>query len=168
MRRLILAIAVELALVASACGVGAELDGQLYDPSAGRGALEGENPGTNTSTVVGHTASGEACPLPDLGSIDQRILKPRCATAGCHAGETPAQGLALDLAIVPTRSRLLRPSTELISGMPLVTPSQTGASYLYLKVALDNPLSGGPMPPSAKLDPCEVKAIKQWIEAGAR
>lgn len=168
MRRLILAIAVELALAASACGVGAELDGQLYDPSAGRGALEGENPGTNTSTVVGHTASGADCPLPNLGSIDQLILKPRCATAGCHAGATPAQGLALDLAMVPTRSRLLRPSTELISGMPLVTPVCDRGLVLVFEGRARQPALGRADASVGEARPCEVKAIKQWIESGAR
>lgn len=156
---IIVAVA-ELVLLA-ACGPAVEIDGQLYDP---RARLSERSSNTSTTTTRPKPVT---CVGADLGSIATQILTPKCATSGCHTGAAPAQGLGFDVDLATLAARLRQPASESASGMPLITPNGIGASYLYLKVALDSPLSGGPMPPSEKLKDCEIAAIKAWVEAGA-
>jgi len=106
------------------------------------------------------------CPDPTLASLSAKVFRPTCATAGCHSSDDPAEGLALDLDEAALQVHLRQPSWQSPSGMPLVTPGQKGASYLYLKVAVATPLAGRRMPRDEDpLPDCAVLALAEWIES---
>lgn len=163
-----------LALLA-ACGPAVDIEGVLYDPRAlntGR-----RDAGTVTSTQprpdagprdAGTIDAGDPrCPEPTLDSLREKVFLASCATGGCHSGATPSEALSLDALRLDLASRLRQPAAQSPSRMPLVTPGQPGASYLFLKVFLATPPAGGPMPPSGPLLDCELAALRRWIEAGA-
>lgn len=151
-------------LLVDACGPAGGPKGELaQDPGA---RPTGRN-NRSTSLDAGLDANGEPCAVPTLAAIADQIFTPRCAGSGCHAGAEPAAGLALDLPLETLATRLREPSIQSPSHMPLVTPGQIGASFLYLKVAFDPPLVGQAMPPDAALETCALGAIRRWIELGA-
>jgi len=106
------------------------------------------------------------CPLPELSDIRATTFIPRCAIPDCHAAPG-REGLILSLETEALRARLLMPSTQSPSGLPLVARGEIGRSYLYLKV-FAQPVTGERMPPTGPLPMCEIQAIKDWISRGAR
>lgn len=95
----------------------------------------------------------------------QAIFSSRCASAGCHSGPSPAQGLDLSAGnafreLVPVRS------TEIPSRF-LVNPGDAGSSYLFQKVKGEN-IVGVRMPPvNCCLSASELDTIEDWIASGA-
>lgn len=159
----------------AACGPAVDIEGVLYDPRALNTTRR--DGGTVTSTQprpdagprdAGFVDAGDPrCPEPTLEALRDKIFLPSCATGGCHTGPTPAEGLALDTMLLDLGARLRQPAAQSPSRMPMVTPGQPGASYLFLKVFLATPPGGGPMPPRGPLLDCELAALRRWIEAGA-
>lgn len=95
-----------------------------------------------------------------------RLLEVNCG--GCHDAETPTSGLPL--AGPGVYERLIAPTSD--DALPLVTPFDPDASYLYLKLVNDPRIEGGPMPTSPisgwrPLPGSELEAIRAWIAAGA-
>lgn len=168
MGRLGIRASLVLGLILTACGPAGGPKGKLANGQAlGQGAI-GTDGGVPRGPVdAGWVDAGADCPAPDLEDLRARVFVPRCATSGCHASAAPAAGLALDTEGAELRDSLFAPSTQSPSGMPLVTPREIGASYLFLKVSLPAPLSGDPMPPEGRLPECEIRALRSWIEGGA-
>lgn len=108
-------------------------------------------------------------------SIHETILVPTCARSSCHDESEPAAGL--DLVGGGLDGVLARLLTDAPMGAqcragatPMVTPSDTAESLLYLKVAAASsddvcgsrmPLSGNP------LSEQRLCAMRVWIECGA-
>ena len=58
-------------------------------------------------------------------------------------------------------------ATEL-SGFRRVEPGRAADSYLYMKIAGDPRIAGGPMPADGTtLTAVEIDAVRAWIDAGA-
>lgn len=117
-------------------------------------------PDTRTITVQGG-GGGEAT----FSAVQQQIFTPSCAFAGCHGGNSPAEGLSLvageaygDIVNVPSSQ----------SSLDRIEPSDPDRSYLYLKVTGDTSISGVRMPRGgAALSGELIDLLRDWIEAGA-
>lgn len=149
-------------LLVAACG-------PAGGPGTGRLAIEGDarrTDATRTTTMEPPKETVEqTCIEPTLAALREEIFLPRCATSGCHDAETAREGLDLSLDIDALTGRLAAAASQSPSGMPLITPGQPGASYLWLKVSLESPLIGTQMPKRATpLDDCELEALKRFIE----
>ncbi|MGD8863462.1 MAG: hypothetical protein PVI30_25835 [Myxococcales bacterium] len=97
----------------------------------------------------------------------RHILEFNCG--GCHSEPSPEAGLSLKDGDV--YARLLETSTQ-IEDMPLITPGDPDASYLWLKITGDERIVGAPMPldpisGDRRLSDAELADIQAWIEAGA-
>lgn len=106
---------------------------------------------------------------PTLGSIQQHILTPSCATSACHSGNPPRSApVSMDL------GRSYAQMVEVQSGqapLQLVNPGHPEASYLLLKMEGTAGSAGGVstlMPIGAPaLPPEQLEAIRTWIANGA-
>ncbi|MBM3915191.1 MAG: hypothetical protein FJ348_04025 [Sphingomonadales bacterium] len=117
---------------------------------------------------------------PDFELIQEQILTPTCAVAGCHASTADAtytqhkllltEGQAWDELINQTPQN----SAAAVYGLKLVKPGASDLSLLYHKItcetghhpALGN--IGAPMPLGGQvLSKGQVEFIKQWIDQGA-
>ncbi|HLK11241.1 MAG TPA: hypothetical protein VKW76_07665 [Candidatus Binatia bacterium] len=94
------------------------------------------------------------------------MLAASCATASCHTGSNPSEGLTLDAdksyaAIVNVPS-LEQPSLKLVS------PSKPKSSYLLMKV-LGTASQGAPMPlTGTPLSSSQIQQLSDWITQGAQ
>jgi hypothetical protein len=94
------------------------------------------------------------------------VLRSTCAYGGvelsCHGVGSGGLtlGTADDLAQIIGVASTERPE------MVRVAPGQPAASYLYLKLAGDGGIEGGPMP-GGVTDPRLVALFGEWIDAGA-
>lgn len=98
--------------------------------------------------VASSAHGGEA---PKLGAQARAILFAHCAS--CHGGGQAAKG---GFAFVLDR--------DLLVNRLLVTPGRANQSDLFLRI------QNGEMPPKSRklrLNPAELKTLKQWIDAGA-
>jgi hypothetical protein len=116
---------------------------------------------------VGAEKPASELPPGSWSAIEAEIMVPRCATAACHAGETPAFYPQLDAGVA--RERLLELSQQV--GAPMVVPGDPDASYLVRKLRGDAASVGGvgtPMPIGEEtLDEAAIQAIEGWIRNGA-
>lgn len=150
-------------LLSLACGPAGTVSGELSAAKEAQGVSQKEIP-----AVENEPEDERFCVPPSLEALRTELFVPSCATAQCHAGETPAEGLDLSLEPVQLAARLLQPARQSPSGMPLVTPGSIGASYLLLKVALADPLRGAQMPKGeAPIEGCAQEALRTWIIRGA-
>jgi hypothetical protein len=101
---------------------------------------------------------------PSWSELYAGVIKPKCATAGCHVGASSANAGNLDLSEECGAWRALRApgacGARVVAGDP-------SASSLYDKVASRTPACQGPMPPTGQLPRSNLDAIRTWIEAGA-
>ena len=101
--------------------------------------------------------------------IELRILVPRCATAGCHAGDPPAVSPRLEEGA--SWAHMVGVPSEEMPSMDLVEPGDPERSYLVLKLRGTAGAQGGSglrMPPAdAPLDAAEVIGVEAWITRGA-
>ena len=104
-------------------------------------------------------------PEPSFSDV-QEVLMRRCATVpGCHSALQPANNL--DLASDLYATIIAGRSTT--TGKPLVVPGAAQQSYLYEKIAVDQPSDGSRMPLGPEpLTADEIASIGQWIESGAK
>lgn len=117
--------------------------------------------------------AGPMCIEAKFSEVHKLISGPRCATAGCHGGDTPAGGLKLDVDVATAHANLVGAATansEAAGSFPTrVVARSSTTSFFYLKVAEAMPPGGGSgrMPPGGMLTACDVEAIAQWINEGA-
>lgn len=93
------------------------------------------------------------------------LLGKTCATAGCHAAESPSSGL--DLASDDVAGRLSGQKAKGGDGL-LIDPQTPADSVLYTKVT-DAPPFGGRMPLGGDpLGDTQVSCILSWIETSTK
>lgn len=103
--------------------------------------------------------------LPTLSSIQDKILTPGCATAGCHKGKVPSQGL--DLTQGMSFANMVNVDSVQRPGIALVAPGDADNSYLIQKIE-GTAASGGIMPVrGGPLTANQILTIRQWIDGGA-
>ncbi|RMF79771.1 MAG: hypothetical protein D6744_08840 [Planctomycetota bacterium] len=123
----------------------------------------------------GPQASGDAAPASggqEVSFADDvlPLLTERCF--GCHnpngRAATGRRPIPLDLSPEKAYAQLVGATSTLDSSLTLVTPGDPAASFLYNKLAEQEPLAGRRMPLND--DPLtdeELKKIADWIAAGA-
>lgn len=82
------------------------------------------------------------------------VLEQNCLGSGCHQGPTPAGGL--NLADSGSYNQLLG------QGSGYVKPGNSGGSLLYMQMVSTT----DPMPPSGRLEGCQLELVKSWIDQG--
>lgn len=97
-----------------------------------------------------------------FSDIEERVLGVSCATAGCHAGASPASGLDL----TPGRAY-----GQLVGVSSLNYPSQqrveAGSSARSVLIGVLRRSLSPAMPPAGPLDGAVIDSIAAWIDAGA-
>ena len=79
-----------------------------------------------------------------FASTVKPIIDQNCAYAGCHAGTSPAAGLALESY---AQIKVIADNGKLVNRLIGV--------------------NGNVMPPAGKLPPCEIQTITDWVLQGA-
>ncbi len=93
--------------------------------------------------------------------IETGLLRPRCATAGCHTEADQAGGL--DLQSPGLRARLTGAPAVTCPGKVLVVPGRPSLSYFVEKLG-PSPTCGRTMPLNgAALTPDEVACLRRWV-----
>ena len=104
---------------------------------------------------------------PTLDQIQAVIFTPTCATAGCHTGAAPAEGLNLSDADTSFAALVGVPSVQQAAVLR-VAVMDPDASYLIRKLENDPTISGGQMPfLRTPLAQQEIDVIRLWITNGA-
>jgi hypothetical protein len=135
-----------LLLVSAALGLAA-CPGRIDDPSAFLGVA-------GDSSVVSCTIG--------VSAVEAQIIRPRCATAGCHERSMPAG--RLDLESANLGARLVNVRASGCMGQVLVSPTSPGQSYFIEKLNA-SPRCGDRMPlGSPALTPSEVVCVRLWAE----
>jgi hypothetical protein len=106
-------------------------------------------------------SSASGC-TPTIASIQEKLLLPRCATAGCHTASAPAGNL--DLASAGVEARLVGVESVCPSKV-LVAPGDPDDSYFVEKLTNATPACGGRMPSASAMDPGDIACITDWISA---
>ncbi len=131
-------------------------------------ALDGEYTGTFPSgdgvqggdfeaTFVVSTPSSGAT----LDAIQAAVFTPSCASAGCHTGENPPQGLRLDEGF--SFDNLVNVPSNEVPELLRVEPGDPDDSYLVQKIE-GTAAEGGRMPLGAPpLDQNLIDDIREWI-----
>ena len=132
--------------------------------------LSGCAPGSGDGLDENGRPIGESGPMipltAELGSIQQNIFTPTCATSGCHIGAAAPQGLRLDEG--SSFALLVDIASNESPGLLRVNPNNPDLSYLIQKlegtatIGGRMPLSGPPFLPQTTID-----VIRQWIADGA-
>jgi cytochrome c551/c552 len=134
---------------------------------------------------TGEALGDPPAPPPRAGWDAARVvLVARCASVGCHAGDRPAVGLALDDAAgvrATAIGRIARTAPALgaeggagapaLAGLPIIDvlagEGRPETSWLVYGILRDARLPVSPMPPDAALSPEERDTLVAWIRAGA-
>ncbi|MBL8604015.1 MAG: putative metal-binding motif-containing protein [Myxococcales bacterium] len=104
-------------------------------------------------------ASLPPCTL--AGDVEATLLRPRCATSGCHTALDLAGGL--DLQSPSIRSRLSGTRALTCAGQTLLVPGRPDESYLVAKL-LPRPGCGAVMPlNAAAFTADEVACVRRWV-----
>jgi hypothetical protein len=104
--------------------------------------------------------------------IQNKILTPRCATAGCHATDKDGLVLTKDVSLNRMVNVAPKNAAALRDGLKIITPFNAEKSFLYHKIHDDaghHSTDYGKIMPigSAPLTDNEVEFVKRWINAGA-
>ncbi|HSZ24318.1 MAG TPA: hypothetical protein VK766_01295, partial [Cytophagaceae bacterium] len=113
----------------------------------------------NLNEVNPSPASPCASVVPDTVSFSKNIaplLSNSCATPGCHSGSYPPVNLNLESA--NSYAQLSKPGGNYIN---TVNPTQ---SVLYKCLVA----TYSRMPPTEKLDDCELELITRWMQQNAK
>lgn len=126
---------------------------------------------TCDGAVVNKLKQTQARTAPPSGPVSfsqtvRPLLERSCAaTAGCHLGSAPADGL--DLTASKSYDAIVNvPSIRRPSAL-LVKPGDPKASYCLEKVVGSPGIIGAKMPLTGSLTPGQVKALTDWISQGA-
>ena len=98
------------------------------------------------------------CNAPSVVSFSQNIqpiFNQNCSTSGCHSGTSPAGNLSLESSVA--YAQLVRKGKGYIDTL---TPQ-----YSVLYASMNS--TSNPMPPSGKLDKCNIDLVLKWIEQKA-
>jgi hypothetical protein len=96
----------------------------------------------------------------------QPIFTTNCATAGCHTGVNPAQGLKLSSG--SSYAALVNvTASECADGRKRVLPKEPSQSYLMDKLMGVDLCFGTKMPKSGNIPQGDVLTISNWICEGA-
>ncbi len=101
----------------------------------------------------------------DFATLAEDVFVPKCASAGCHAGERASAGL--DLTAGAAHASLVGKHARRRPDRLLVGPGDPEGSYLVERLVPggDTPL----MPLGGKpLEAAEVDRIRAWIRDGAK
>ena len=94
----------------------------------------------------------------------QSIIKRSCAVSGCHQGKFSPKKLDLTPGVFPDNARGV--ASREVPELKLVDPTDPDKSYLLMKVAGQEGISGKRMPIGRKaLDPEEIQALRDWIKS---
>jgi hypothetical protein len=117
---------------------------------------------TDTSPFLGSTGEGGVmgCSIPS-SQIEQQLIRPRCATQGCHdRGDRAAN---LDLQSPGVAARLLGQMSN-CNGQPLINDGNRAVSYFIEKVASSTPACGRQMPlGQPAFSQAEVACVRTWV-----
>jgi hypothetical protein len=96
----------------------------------------------------------------------QPIFTASCASAGCHGGMMPAQGLSLSAGV--SYSKLVNViSSQCADGRKRVLPGQPSMSYLIDKMMGVDLCAGTVMPKMGPVPSADIQTISNWICQGA-
>lgn len=102
-----------------------------------------------------------------LATQVQPIFTAKCASAACHSGARPAQGLSLSSAATSFAALVNVSSTECAANK-LVAPTLPDQSYLVWKLQGTGPcFLGSQMPKGQPLAAADIATVRSWILAGA-
>ncbi len=102
---------------------------------------------------------------PTLADIQASVFTPTCATAGCHSGSSPPQGLRLDDGF--SFDNLVNVGSNQVPQLFRVAPNDPDNSYLVQKIE-GTAAVGSRMPlGGSALDQDLIDDIRQWIQDGA-
>lgn len=111
---------------------------------------------------------------PSFAQIQTTILTPSCATSGCHAGASPAGGLALTADVAYGNLVGAKPLNAAANadGLRRVMVGKPDSSLLYHKLVFPAGHHahdyGNPMPTGTSgLSVGQLEFVRQWIAAGA-
>jgi hypothetical protein len=123
-------------------------------------ACGGSSSADTDAQVITHT-------VPTLTSIQARIFTPHCATAGCHRGSAPPQGL--DLETFNSWQNLVNVPSREGDGVLRVNPGDPDRSFLIDKLeGVLGPDQGARMPfDRSPLPQSEIDVVRDWIASGA-
>jgi len=96
----------------------------------------------------------------------QTILTQSCATAGCHAGSFPKEGLNLD-ATNAYAELVNKPASQCNDGRLFVSPGNPNESYLINKMMGVDLCFGKRMPAALALGDAKIQTVADWICGGA-
>ena len=104
-------------------------------------------------------------PAATFAEIQNTIFTPTCATAGCHSGSNPPDGLNLTAGIA--YGDIVNVASVQMPALLLIEPGDPDDSYLVRKiqgtgiVANRMPLGGAPLSQEA------INLVRQWVAEGA-
>jgi hypothetical protein len=104
-------------------------------------------------------------PSATLSRVQEEILSPTCARAGCHASADPQLGL--DLSPGRTYSNVVSVRSAQAGSLNRVEPFNADSSYLVKKVRGDPDITGSRMPQGGVLTSEEIQLIVDWVRRGA-
>jgi hypothetical protein len=99
--------------------------------------------------------------------VQQQLLVPRCAVAGCHVPYAPTGDI--DYLSADLGERLRGAPSSTCSGRLLIDPEEPDNSFFLARLAGDpdcngTPMRGGQMPlVGAKLSPHELECVRAWV-----
>ncbi len=134
------------------------LDGEF---SGGFPSGDGTEGGNFSAQFVVATATGGLT----FDEIQTTVFTPNCATAGCHSGATPQQGMNLEGG--NAYANIVNVASMEVPALMRVNPGNPDDSYLIQKlegtaaVGVRMPFGGQP------LDQTTIDDIRQWITDGA-
>ncbi len=109
----------------------------------------------------GATDSGAQACLLGVNNVEAQLIRPRCATAGCHDRGMRAGGL--DLASDNVASRLVGVRSSGCMGAVLVDPNAPSAGYFMAKLGA-SPTCGSRMPlGTPALSASELACVRGWL-----
>ncbi len=104
---------------------------------------------------------GGASGPPDWSEIFNDVVKPSCATSGCH--DVSSSGHLSMVDECSAYNHLLEPG---LCGVKRLIPGDS-SSLLVSKLSASKPSCGGVMPPTGLLPSAVVNQIAAWVETGA-
>ena len=98
-----------------------------------------------------------------FSEIQNEVLTPSCALAGCHSGQFAAA--SLDLSVGNAYKNLVNVKSQEAPSLMLVSPNNSGQSYIVKKLKGDNTTV---MPPGSALADAVIEVVVTWIDNGAK
>ncbi len=146
-------------------GLGGDSEGSAEDSGGHRGDSDSSGPGGPGAENDGAASSDgdSAAPGPDWATEVHPFLVLSCGS--CHMADPPITPY-----VGPGAFGDPDPATAHAAALLQVVPGQPEQSRLYIKVAQEEPVTGGmrmPMPPVPPLGDDSVGMIRDWIAAGA-